>query len=162
VAGDAEQLPSSASDALGGQGDFRAEGEQAVSESVLDAALAPACHGRSLRWHYPGPHEGQVASSDMTPVESAHHPVARKTCSVVLQEHGYRTVAHPGRGEWRVDFGVVDPGGPDRFLVGIEFDGPAYAQAVTARDRDRLRPEVLARLGWRLPSHLGHRLAAPP
>ena len=45
---------------------------------------------------------------------------------------------------------------PDRFVLGIEFDGAGYAQAATARDRDRLRSEVLARLGWKL-----HRIGAP-
>ena len=50
----------------------------------------------------------------------------------------------------RIDLGVFRADRPDVLLLGIEFDGPAYAQAATARDRDRLRREVLGRLGWNL------------
>jgi hypothetical protein len=67
-----------------------------------------------------------------------------------LKKHGYETVAHVGCGSYRLDLGVLDPANPNTFVAGIAFDGPAYAQTATARDRDRLRPEVLARLGWRL------------
>src|SRR5690606_42054504 len=37
---------------------------------------------------------------------------------------------------------------PDVDVLAIELDGPAYHALATARDRDRLRPEHLARLGW--------------
>jgi REase_MTES_1575/AAA domain len=67
-----------------------------------------------------------------------------------LQQHGYASVPHVGCGAFRLDLGVLDPANADTFILGVEFDGAAYAQAATARDRDRLRPEVLARLGWRL------------
>ncbi len=49
-----------------------------------------------------------------------------------------------------IDFAVVDPARPGRYLLGIEGDGPAYHDARPARDRDRLRPQVLEGLGWRL------------
>jgi hypothetical protein len=68
----------------------------------------------------------------------------------VLRQHGYESMPYVGCGAVRIDLGVLAPNQPDRLLCGIEFDGPAYAQAATARDRDRLRPEVLGKLGWRL------------
>jgi hypothetical protein len=49
-----------------------------------------------------------------------------------------------------VDVAVVDPRDSGRYLLGIECDGQPYAKAPTARDRDRLRHEVLEGLGWRL------------
>lgn len=55
-----------------------------------------------------------------------------------------------GCAAYRVDLAVVDPDEPGRYVLGIETDGPAYALAGTARDRDRLRAQVLAGLGWRL------------
>ena len=67
-----------------------------------------------------------------------------------LNELGYQCVPRVGVGAMRVDIGVVDPHTPDRFLLGIECDGPAYRFVPTARDRDRLREEVLAQLGWRI------------
>ncbi|MCI0681953.1 MAG: AAA domain-containing protein, partial [Gemmataceae bacterium] len=68
----------------------------------------------------------------------------------VLAERGYTVVPQVGCASYRVDLAVVDPNQPGRFLLGIEFDGPMYAQASTARDRDRLRHEVMERLGWKL------------
>jgi hypothetical protein len=51
---------------------------------------------------------------------------------------------------------VVDPENTGRYLLGIGCDGPYYRNARSARDRERLRAEVLARLGWRL-----HRVWSP-
>jgi superfamily I DNA and/or RNA helicase len=76
--------------------------------------------------------------------------------SAELKKLGYDAVPHIGCGAYRIDLGIVDPNEAGRFLLGIEFDGPSYAQASTARDRDRLRQEVLGKLGWRL-----HRVWAP-
>ena len=45
---------------------------------------------------------------------------------------------------------MVDPDRPGRYLLGIEGDGPSYHERPADRDRDRLRPQVLEGLGWRL------------
>ncbi|MCS7045310.1 MAG: DUF4011 domain-containing protein [Gemmataceae bacterium] len=68
----------------------------------------------------------------------------------VLAELGYTALPRVGYAAYRVDLAVVDPKQPGRFILGVEFDGPSYRQATTARDRDRLRHEVMTRLGWRL------------
>ncbi|UCH57955.1 MAG: DNA/RNA helicase, partial [Candidatus Bathyarchaeota archaeon] len=69
---------------------------------------------------------------------------------------GYRTVPLVGSGAFRVDLGVVDPEDPGRFILGIMCDGENYKTANTARDRDRLRIQVLESLGWRI-----HRVWSP-
>src|SRR5262249_364869 len=51
---------------------------------------------------------------------------------------------------FRIDLAVVDPRAPGRYLLGIECDGATYHSSATARDRDRLRQEVLEQLGWRI------------
>ena len=51
---------------------------------------------------------------------------------------------------YRIDLGVVDADHPGRYLLGIECDGATYHSAQTARDRDRLRQQVLEGLGWKL------------
>ena len=68
----------------------------------------------------------------------------------VLTGRGYAVDVGVGCGRYRVDLAVVDPERPGEYALGIELDGEAYASAATARDRDRLRPEVLEGLGWRL------------
>lgn len=67
-----------------------------------------------------------------------------------LERMGYRVVHQVGAGFMRIDLAVVDPESPQRFVLAVESDGPPYRQTPTARDRDRLRDEVLRNLGWRL------------
>ena len=43
---------------------------------------------------------------------------------------------------------VVDPEKPGRYLLGIECDGATYHSSRSARDRDRLRQQVLEDHGW--------------
>jgi hypothetical protein len=49
---------------------------------------------------------------------------------------------------YRIDFGVLDPAVAGRFVCGLECDGVAYHASATARDRDRLRQQVLEARGW--------------
>lgn len=49
-----------------------------------------------------------------------------------------------------VDVAVADPGDPGRFVAAITLDGRFYASLPTPGDRDRLRAEVLERMGWRV------------
>ena len=63
---------------------------------------------------------------------------------------GHEVRRQVGLFDYRMDLAVVDPDDPDRFLLGIECDGAMYRDAETARARDRLRPDVLRGLGWRL------------
>ena len=51
---------------------------------------------------------------------------------------------------FRIDLGVRHPDHPEMFLAGIECDGASYHSSKSARDRDRLREEVLRGLGWEL------------
>ncbi len=49
-----------------------------------------------------------------------------------------------------IDLAVVNPVARGEFLLGIECDGASYHSGKSVRDRDRLRQEILARLGWRI------------
>ena len=67
-----------------------------------------------------------------------------------LQEAGYQAEPQVGSAGFFIDLAVVDPERHGRYLLGIECDGATYHSARSARDRDRLRQEVLERLGWRI------------
>jgi very-short-patch-repair endonuclease len=67
-----------------------------------------------------------------------------------LTSVGYQVRPQVGAGGFRIDLGVVDDKKPGRYLLGIECDGASYHSAQSARDRDRIRQEVLERLGWRI------------
>ena len=67
-----------------------------------------------------------------------------------LEERGYsvrQEVASAGK---FIDIGIVNPGQPGRYIIGIECDGASYHSSRSARDRDRLREQVLRGLGWKL------------
>jgi very-short-patch-repair endonuclease len=63
---------------------------------------------------------------------------------------GYCVKTQIGSAGFFVDLAVVDPDSPGRYLLGIECDGATYHSARSARDRDRLRQEVLEGLGWKI------------
>jgi len=73
-----------------------------------------------------------------------------------IRNFGYDVKAQVGCSGYRIDLGVIDPEKPGKFILGVECDGATYHSAYTARDRDRIRQEVLEKLGWRI-----HRIWAP-
>lgn len=73
-----------------------------------------------------------------------------------LTEHGYEVHTQVGCAGFRVDLAILDPEYPGRYLLGVTCDGPSYQSSRVARDRDRLRQQVLKGLGWRL-----HKLWSP-
>lgn len=65
-----------------------------------------------------------------------------------LTRRNITVVPQVGVAGYRIDLGVLDDATPGRFLCGIECDGVAYHNSETARDRDRLRQQVLEARGW--------------
>lgn len=65
-----------------------------------------------------------------------------------LAHRGINVVPQVGVAGYRIDLGILDDVIPGRFLCGIECDGVAYHESETARDRDRLRQQVLEARGW--------------
>ncbi|WP_327188459.1 DUF3320 domain-containing protein [Streptomyces xinghaiensis] len=68
----------------------------------------------------------------------------------VLRGWGYRVQPQVGVAGYRIDIGVRHPELPGSYALGIECDGAMYHSSRAARDRDRLREQVLSGLGWRL------------
>jgi very-short-patch-repair endonuclease len=68
-----------------------------------------------------------------------------------IRELGYRPVPQVGCGRFRIDLGVLASTGDGQYLLGVECDGAQYHSSPTARDRDRLRDQILEeQYGWRL------------
>ncbi|MEB8339423.1 DUF3320 domain-containing protein [Streptomyces endophyticus] len=68
----------------------------------------------------------------------------------VLREWGYEVQPQVGVAGYRIDLGLRHPGAPGAYALGIECDGAMYHSSRVARDRDRLRQQVLEGLGWHL------------
>ncbi len=67
-----------------------------------------------------------------------------------IQAMGCEAVPQVGVAGYFIDIGVRHPQWPYGFVLGVECDGAAYHSAKSARDRDRLRQEILEGLGWKL------------
>lgn len=65
-----------------------------------------------------------------------------------LRSVGHDVKAQIGASGFRVDLAIGDPEKPGRFVLGIECDGAQYHSSRSARDRDRLRQQVLEAHGW--------------
>lgn len=65
-----------------------------------------------------------------------------------LRANDYIIDYQVGVSGYRIDLGVRHPDHPERYLAGIECDGATYHSSKSARDRDRLREEVLTDKGW--------------
>jgi very-short-patch-repair endonuclease len=67
-----------------------------------------------------------------------------------LTRRGVRLQPQVGAAGYRIDMAVLDDEKPGRYVCGIECDGAAYHASETARDRDRLRQQVLEARGWQI------------
>jgi len=67
-----------------------------------------------------------------------------------LSSLGYDIRQEIGSVGYFIDLAVVDQDQPGRYLLGIECDGATYHSSRYARDRDRLRQEVLIGLNWKI------------
>jgi very-short-patch-repair endonuclease len=103
--------------------------------AALKTFLEFAEHGRL--------HANQETARAMeSPFEEAVHRALTACGHVVRPQIGSQG--------FYIDLAVVDPDQPGRYVLGIECDGAMYHSARSARDRDRLRQEVLEAVGWRL------------
>lgn len=91
---------------------------------------------------------GKIESGEKTNRE----PDSEFECFVINQitSMGCEATPQVGVAGYFVDIGVTHPDWPHGFLMGVECDGARYHSARSARDRDRLRQEVLEGLGWHL------------
>ena len=118
--------------------DARAPGVLQLYKYLQYAEMGPQALELSIPSHteYESPLEAEVAKE--------------------MRNFGYDVKAQVGCSGYRIDLGVIDPEKPGKFILGVECDGATYHSAYTARDRDRIRQEVLEKLGWRI-----HRIWAP-
>jgi very-short-patch-repair endonuclease len=67
-----------------------------------------------------------------------------------ISRYGFEVQNQVGVSGFFIDLAVVDPDQPGRYLIGIECDGAAYHSSASARDRDRLRQQILESQGWHI------------
>lgn len=65
-----------------------------------------------------------------------------------LRSKGFSVDTQVGCSGFRIDLGLKSPDSSD-YVLAIECDGATYHSSKNARDRDRLRQEILERMGWK-------------
>ena len=65
-----------------------------------------------------------------------------------LEKFGFVAVPQVGVAGYFIDIGVKHPDYKHGYIMAIECDGASYHSSKSARDRDRLRQQVIERLGW--------------
>jgi very-short-patch-repair endonuclease len=105
---------------------------------------------RYLRGYLDYAERGMAALAlEVGPGGDAESPFEESVITVI-RSWGYEVTPQVGTAGYRIDIGVRHPGQPGAFCLGVECDGYQYHSSRAARDRDRLREEVLRGLGWRL------------
>ncbi|MGB7602739.1 MAG: AAA domain-containing protein, partial [Candidatus Sulfotelmatobacter sp.] len=84
------------------------------------------------------------------PAETGEDPESDFEIAVinVLRTMGYEVTPQLGVSGFRIDIAVRHPDFPGAYLAAIECDGAQYHSARSARDRDRIRQEILESQGW--------------
>lgn len=67
-----------------------------------------------------------------------------------IKKAGYEVHTAIGCSGYRIDIGIVSKNNPSEYILGILCDGPTYAAAKTAKDREIVQIDVLRLLGWNI------------
>ena len=111
---------------------------------------------QTLRYYLDYAEHGPEALESVKAREGEFESALDEDVAAEIKKMGYEVVPQVGCSGYRIDIGVVDPVNPGNYLLGVECDGGNYKASSSARDRDRLREQVLRQLGWRI-----HRVWSP-
>ncbi|MDA7918230.1 DUF4011 domain-containing protein [Mariniblastus sp.] len=91
---------------------------------------------------------GSISSTSSKPALEERLDRFEESIVRVVEKFGLKCKRKVGVAGFFVDVGVVSPYCDDTFLLGIVADGESYRSAKSARDRDRLRDEVIQARNW--------------
>lgn len=135
----------------------------AVTRAKLNVQLVASIHyydidlsrtksegARLLREYLDYAENGAVAlerSVKVNPFEQFDSEFEMEVCEF-LRGKGYTVDTQVGCSSFKIDLALKRPNSSD-YLLAIECDGATYHSSKTARDRDRLRQDILERMGWK-------------
>jgi very-short-patch-repair endonuclease len=73
-----------------------------------------------------------------------------ESVAIFLRQHKFKVDPQVGMAGFFIDLGVRDPANDGRYLLGVECDGATYHSSRSARDRDRIRQQILELRGWQI------------
>ncbi len=92
-------------------------------------------------------HQALVRTLTVSPFEQFDSDFEMEVCEF-LRKKGYAVDTQVGCSGFRIDMGLKRPDSSD-YVLAIECDGASYHSSKNARDRDRLRQEILEGMGWK-------------
>lgn len=85
---------------------------------------------------------------DSTPTGEDADSAFEEDVADVVRSFGFLADNQVGSAGFRIDLGIRHPDKPGTYILAVECDGATYHSALWARERDRLRQDVLEHLGW--------------
>ena len=116
----------------------------------IDLSGSKSVGARLLREYLDYAENGNIAlerSISINPFEHFDSEFEMEVCDF-LREKGYSVDTQVGCSSFKIDLAVKRPDSSD-YVLAIECDGASYHSSKTARDRDRLRQDILERMGWK-------------
>ncbi len=116
----------------------------------IDVSRTQSKGARLLKEYLDYAENGEIAlqrSISVNPFEEYDSEFEMEVCEF-LRENGFSVDTQVGCSSFKIDLALKTPNSSD-YLLAIECDGAAYHSSRSARDRDRLRQEVLERMGWK-------------
>ena len=117
----------------------------------MDLSRTQAVGVRDLKYFLDFADRGLRALSEATGVSRGDFESPfEEAVAGALTRKGWQLHTQVGASDFRIDLAVVHPDAAGVYLTGIECDGATYHRSATARDRDKLREQVLRGLGWEI------------
>lgn len=116
----------------------------------IDLKRTSAEGARLLREYLDFAENGDIAlerAVSVSPFEQFDSDFELEVCDF-LRSKGFSVDTQVGCSGFRIDLGLKLPDSSD-YVLAIECDGATYHSSKNARDRDRLRQEILERMGWK-------------
>ena len=116
----------------------------------IDLSRTQSVGARLLREYLDYAENGEIAlerSMSVNPFEEYDSEFEMEVCEF-LREKGFSVDTQVGCSSFKIDLALKHPNSSD-YLLAIECDGATYHSSKNARDRDRLRQEILEKMGWK-------------
>ena len=116
----------------------------------IDLKRTSAEGAKLLREYLDYAENGEIAlerAVSVSPFEQFDSDFELEVCDY-LRSNGFSVDTQVGCSGFRIDLGLKLPDSSD-YVLAIECDGATYHSSKNARDRDRLRQEILERMGWK-------------
>lgn len=120
-----------------------------IHHTDIDLKKTSAAGAKLLKEYLDYAENGNVAlerTITIDPFEQFDSEFELEVCEF-LRENGCEVDTQVGCSTFKIDLGIKRPGTSD-YVLAVECDGATYHASKNARDRDRLRQQILESMGW--------------